>query len=376
MTDDSKAGSQSLWEVSATGAGLHPLLTRSQGAGDECCGRWTSDGRYFVFQSQGQIWALPEKGGFLRKASHTPVQLTFSPLSLAQPFPGKDGKQLFAVGRTSRGELMRYDSKAGQFVPFLSGMSVEHVAFSKDGQTVTYVTYPEETLWRSKPDGSQRVQLTYPPLHAAFPRWSPDGKQIAFIDAGPGKPTKIYTISSQGGSAQQLMPDDPKPEKDPDWSPDGGKIAFAGSWGDPDSAVRVLDLNSHQVSTLPGSEGLITPRWSPDGRYVAAETRITSGFLVFDFQTQKWTQLLTGHGLAFVNWSANGRNLYFFHGPDNPGVYRLRISDRKVDRVADLTGLPITGHEGFWLGLTPDDSPLVLRDIGSQDIYALNWEAP
>ena len=376
VQDPKTGGSQSIREMSPRGSDLHPLFTNRNSPPDECCGRWTSDGKYFVFQSQGQIWALPEKGGFLRKASHTPTQLTFSPLSLAQPFPSKDGKQLFVVGRTSRGELVRYDPEASQFVPFLSGISAEYVAFSKDGHFVAYSAYPEGTLWRSKQDGSERVQLTYPPLYAVSPRWSPDGKQMAFVDSVPGKLGKIYVVSSQGGSPRQLLPDDPKLQHDPDWSPDGAKIAFAGDWGDPDSTIRVLDLNSHQLSTLPGSQGLINPRWSPDGRYMAAETNITSGFLVFDFRTQKWTELLTGHGLAFVNWSANGQYLYFIDGPDNPGVDRLRISDRKVERVADLAHLPITGHYGFWLGVTPDDSRLVLRDTGSQDIYALDWEAP
>jgi len=45
-----------------------------------------------------------------------------------------------------------------------------------------------------------------------------------------------------------------------------------------------------------------------------------------------------------------------------------------VERVVDLTNLPITGYYGIWLGLAPDDSPLLLRDAGSQDIYALDWE--
>ena len=45
-----------------------------------------------------------------------------------------------------------------------------------------------------------------------------------------------------------------------------------------------------------------------------------------------------------------------------------------VERVADLKGLSITGYYGIWLGLAPDDSPLLLRDAGSQDIYALDWE--
>ncbi|MBZ5545112.1 MAG: serine/threonine-protein kinase, partial [Acidobacteriia bacterium] len=373
---DNKTGAQSLWEVSAQGSNLHPVFAGWHDPPDECCGTWTPDGRYFVFQSQGQIWALAEKGGFLRKPSRAPIQLTSSPLRLGTPLPSKDGKKLFVLGRTSRGGLVRYDSKAGQFVPFLSGISAEYVAFSKDGQWVAYVTYPEGTLWRSKPDGSERLQLSYPPLYSVLPRWSPDGKQIVFHDSTPGKPQKIYAVSPEGGSAQQLMPVDPKPQVDPNWSPDGGKIVFAGPWGDADSTIRVLDLSNHQVSTLPGSQGLFSPHWSPDGRYIAAQPINSSGLLLFDFQGENWSELLKGRGMAFPNWSADGQYIYLFHGPDNPAVLRLRVRDREVERVADLKGLPITGHYGFWLGLAPDDSPLLLHDAGSEDIYALDWNAP
>jgi len=373
---DTRTGAPSLWEVSAQGTNLRPLFAGWHDSPDECCGKWTADGRYFVFQSQRQIWALPEKGGFLRKPGPTPVQLTSSPLSLSTPLPSKNGKKLYVVGRTSRGELVRYDSKAAQFVPFFSGMSAEYVAFSRDRHWVAYVTYPEGALWRSKPDGSDPVQLTYPPLYPLMPRWSPDNKQIVFFDSARGKPKRIYTVSPEGGSPHQLLPDDPKPQLDPDWSADGSKIVFSGAWGDADSVIRVLDLGTHQVSTLPGSRGLFSPHWSYDGQYLAATPINSSGIVLFDFKAEKWSVLLKGRGIAYPNWSTDGRNVYYLHGPDNPGVSRLRISDRKVEHIADLKDVPITGYYGFWLGLAPDDSPLVLRDTGSQDIYALDWTAP
>jgi Tol biopolymer transport system component len=370
---DQKTNADSLWEVSARGTNLRPLLAGWHNPPDECCGKWTADGKYFVFESQRQIWALPGKGGFLRKAGGAPVQLTSSPLSLSTPLPSKDGKKLFVVGRTLRGALVRYDSKAGQFLPFLSSISAEYVTFSKDGQSVAYVTYPEGDLWQSKADGSEPLQLSYPPLRAVLPRWSPDGKQIAFYASTPGNPLKIYTVSPQGGSPQPLLPDDPKPQMDPNWSPDGSKIVFGGNPPNTDSTIRVLDLISHQVSTLPGSEGLFSPRWSPDGRYILGMPINSIGLLLFDFQTQKWSGLLKAE-IAFPAWSADGRYVYFLRVPDNPAVMRLRMSDRKVERVADLKNLPLTGLYGSWLNLTPDDSPMVLRDAGSQDVYALDWE--
>jgi len=373
--NDSQINSNSLWEVSAQGTHLLPLLSGWHNPPDETSGVWTPNGNYFVFCSLGQIWALSEGNGFLRKPASTAIQLTSSPFSLSTPVPSKDGKKLFVVGRTFRGGLVRYDSKVGQFMPLMSGLSAGDVAFSKDGQSVAYVTYPAGPLWRSKLDGSGRLQLSYPPLYPVLPRWSPDGRQIVFYSSTPGKPEKIYIVSADGGGAQQLLPNDPNPQLDPSWSPDGSKIVFSSGPGRSDSVIYVLGLSNHQVSTLPGSQGFYSPRWSPDGRYLVAMTVNSLRLLLFDFQTQQWSELGKGN-FAFPSWSSDGRFIYFLQAPDNPAVLRVRISDRKVERVADLKNLPITGYYGVWLGLAPDDSPLLLRDAGTQDIYALDWDAP
>jgi Tol biopolymer transport system component len=70
--------------------------------------------------------------------------------------------------------------KSAALVPFLSGISADSVSFSKDGQSVAYVSFPEGTLWRSKLDGSQRTQPTYAPLKAVLPSGPPEGQQIVF----------------------------------------------------------------------------------------------------------------------------------------------------------------------------------------------------
>jgi eukaryotic-like serine/threonine-protein kinase len=369
-----KTGSNSLWEVSAQGTNLHPLFPRWHNPTDECCGKWTADGKYFVFQSQGQIWALSEQGTFLRQSTSKATELTSSPLGLFTPLPSKDGKKLFVVGRTYRGELERETQSAG-LTPFLSGISADDVEFSKDGQWVAYVSYPEGVLWRSKPDGSDKIQLSDPPLLAALPRWSPDGKQIAFFDYSVGKPVKAYLVSADGGSPKELLPEDPEPQRDPSWSPDGDRIIFSGQPVDKNSAIRVLDLKTRQVSTVPGSQGLFSPRWSPDGRYIVTMSADMLSLVIFDFQTQKWSQLAKVRA-AFPNWSRDGQCVYFLRWLDHPAVLRVRISDREVEQVSDLTNVPTTGNIGPWLGLGPDDSLLLLRDTGTQDIYSLDWVEP
>jgi eukaryotic-like serine/threonine-protein kinase len=372
---DFRTNANALWEVSKQGTNLHPLFTAWHNAPDACCGKWTADGKYFVFQSQGQIWARAEKGTFLHQSTGKPIQLTSSPLGLFTPLPSKDGRKLFVAGRTYRGELERGDSKSGRFTPFLSGISAEDVAFSKDLQWVAYVSYPEGILWRSKPDGSGRVQLSTPPLLAALPRWSPDGKLIAFFDTLAGKPGKIYLVPAAGGAPQQLLPEDSEPQRDPDWSRDGDKILFGGVPADNNSALRVLDLKTHHLSTLPGSRGLYGARWSPDGRYIVAMPSDSLSLMLFDFRTQQWS-LLAKVRAAFLNWSIDGQYVYFLRWLENPAVLRVRISDRAVEQVSDLTNLPSVGNVGPWLGLAPGDSPLVLKDTGFQDIYSLDWTEP
>jgi eukaryotic-like serine/threonine-protein kinase len=372
---DDKTHANSLWEVSAQGTNLHPLFPAWHNPADECCGKWTADGKYFVFESHGQIWALSDEGTFLHRSSDKPTQLTSSPLSLFTPLPSKDGKKLFVVGRSYRGELQRRESKSGSFTSFLSGISAEDVVFSKDGQWLAYVSYPEGILWRSKPDGTQKIQLSAAPLFAALPRWSPDGKQIAFYNYSVGEPGRIYVVSAHGGSPLQLLPGDPEPKQDPDWSPDGNKIIFGSVPADKDSALRVLDLNTHHVSALPGSRGLFSPRWSPDGRYIVAMPADSLSLVLFDFQTQKWSPLARARA-AFPNWSKDGLYVYFLRWLDNPAVLRVGIGNREVEPVSDLNDLPVTGNIGPWLGLGPDDSPLLLKDVGTQDVYALDWGQP
>ncbi|HVO62123.1 MAG TPA: protein kinase, partial [Terriglobales bacterium] len=364
-----------LWEVGVDGGNLHRVLPGwNSSPNQECCGTWTSDGKYFLFLSRQQIWALPRTTGLLY-SDPKPIQLTSSPMDLSSPTPSKDGKKLFVIGSTFRGELTRYDVKSGQFVPFLGGISAEYVAFSKDGQWVTYVSYPEGILWRSKVDGSDRLQLTYPPTYALLPRWSPDGKKIVFYAMSSGKPARFYEVSSQGGSPTELLPDDLGQHVDPNWSSDGSKIIFAGTFHDAASTIRVLDLSTNQVSTVPGSQGLFSPRWSPNGRYIFALPGDSKTIFLFDSQDQKWTDLAVGF-VGWPCWSKDGQYIYFLNETADTAVERIRIIDRKVERVANLRNFKGTGYLSTALSLAPDDSPLLLRDTGTSDVYALDWEEP
>jgi eukaryotic-like serine/threonine-protein kinase len=375
-----------LMEVRTDGSAMHPLLPAWNNPPRECCGSWTPDRKYYVFLSTrslvSNVWILPEKSGFWRKVSREPLQLTTGPLQFNDVIPSRDGKKLFVIGVQPRAELVRYEVKSGNFVPYLGGISAGDVDFSRDGRWVTYVTYPEGALWRSRFDGSERLQLTYPPMAAALAHWSPDGHQIAFSGISPGKPWKVFLISRDGGSPQPATADE-QPETDPTWSADGTKLAFGiNSVAGPDQTfIQVLDLKTRQVSRLSGSQGIFGPRWSPNGRSIVALSYDNTKLLLFNMQTQQWRQLTASQGLVgYMAWSADGSNIYFdtLNTPE-PAYFRLRVSDSKLDRIVNLKDIrtfPSQFGPGSWTGLGPGDSPLFARDISAQEIYALDLDLP
>jgi Tol biopolymer transport system component len=198
----------------------------------------------------------------------------------------------------------------------------------------------------------------------------------------PGRSVKIYLISGEGGNPQPLLPGEHN-EGAFSWSPDGNSLVFdkARSPGmrAADRELHLVDLRTLHVSRLPGSEGLHSPSWSPDGRYISAMRGDNQGLVVCDMTTRKWREL-TEIKVGRPSWSRDGKYLYFDSYGNDPAVFRVRLGDRKVERLANLKGVQRAwrhhGGELPWIGLAPDDSPLLLRSAGTQEIYALEWEAP
>ena len=370
------------WEISASGANPHPVSPGWQPASWPCCGRWARDGSFFVFLSEDQIWALDERSGLFRRPSPQPVRVVGGPIRWGSPIPSRDGSRIFAEGTILRGELSRYESKTKRFLPFLGGISAQEVVFSNDGKSVVYVSYPEDTLWKANRDGSDPVQLTDPPMRAFMPRWSPDGTEILFtgyspaIDSGRGH---ICMVPSEGGSPPELLPEISEQHTvHANWSPDGHKIVFNGGsaeqFSNRASDIRILDLDSRQVTVVPGSNGLWGPRWSPDGRYLITESDDELRLVIFDFNSQKWSDLPQKGGVASAEWSRDGRFIYFRRPMGDMGVFRISIKGGGPEKIIDLTDWHDAGVSGRYMGLDPTDAPLLLRDIGSDEIYALTLE--
>lgn len=380
----------SLWEMGTDGSNPHPLLPGRRTA-SEFGGSWTPDGKYFIYGSalpdgRQSIFAIREKKSLFGTRAPQPVELTAGPLSFSPHIISRDGKQIFAGGYLDRGELMRYDRRLRTWIPYLSGISAADVDFSHDGEWLTYVLVPEGTLWRSRVDGSQRVQLTISPLRASMPRWSPDGKRIVFTGLKPGGAWTLYLVSAEGGEPEQLFTDN-KFYGDPNWSPAGNRLVFGESAEDP-KAIHILDLESRRVVDLPGSKGLFSPRWSPDGNSILALSANIPLFpqprsqplpirlMSFDLQQQTWQELFESAFIAYPTFSRDGKYIYF--SDSSAAFYRIGHSGGRVETVANIDVPGGIKQDDFWLwtGLTPDDSPLLVRDASTREIYALDVDFP
>lgn len=364
-----------LWESSSNGSNLHQLLPGWSDSPSQIFGQWAPDGRYY-FVSENQIWVLDQRPRFGRIPAAKPVQLTFGPTAWDRPLVSTDGRKIFASGRTKRGELVRFDAKSKQFQPFLGGISAEFVSFTNDAKTVAYVSYPEGILWKANADGSNPLQLTSPPTYPKSIRWSPDGKRILFVDRTPRGTNGIYVIAADGGSPQLLIPNDADNETDPSWSPDGERIAYSTCptlGASSKSDLRILDLAAGKSALIPGSEGLVTPHWSPDGKVISAMTLDSMGMKIFTFGSGEWSSLDTGP-VAFPEWSHDSRFIYYLKWKGDAALLRMHPGDAKPQVVADVKYDHFTGFYTSWLNLDSTDAPLVLRDTGTDDIYALTLE--
>jgi Tol biopolymer transport system component len=293
------------------------------------------------------------------------------------PVPSVDGKKIFAAGSTFRGELSRIDPKTGGLQPFLGGISAEYISFSGDGKSVAYVSYPDGILWIADRDGSHRLKLTEPPDKVNLPRWSPDSRHIAFVAVNPEDRWLSYVVSTDGGKPKRLLPEEKEDHGNLWWSPDGTKVLF--DWGNRATKegqdIRILDLSSQQVRTIPGSTRMKDVCWSADGRYIAALDQDAQSVLhVYDIKEQRWSRLSIDTDGSYLNFSRDSRFIYFLRFGSVQGVFRIRTTGGKVEQVVDLKDYHLTGQYMASMTLDPTDAPLVLREVGSNDIYALTLE--
>jgi Tol biopolymer transport system component len=376
--EDSSTLSSTLWEVHADGTNPHILLPGWNKPSIECCGEWTHDGRAYVFQTgtfaHSDLWAVAE-GLF---GESRPFRLTSGPLSFSAPLPSPDGQWLYMVGTQRRYELVRLELVSGLATPLASVPSLESIDYSRDGKWMVYVSHPDGILWRSRADGSDRLQLTYPPIIARAPKWSPDGTQIAFVGTRAGQPLQIQLVAAEGGSTQAVF-SEARNQGSPTWLPDGQSLIFGRQpWLESSKSTPVLlekvNLRTHQLSDVAGSDDMLAPAVSLDGKFLAALHTVGTQVALYEFATGKWN-ILDQASMYQLAWAPDSSAVYFItrHGE----LYSYRVANRQLKSVMKVAGhMTVMGSQlegmGFLL-IGPDGAPLLIRDQRSSQLYALKW---
>ena len=350
------------FELAVDGTGVKTIRSSSS---NECCFHWSWDGNYLLYSvkaaNRWDIWALPIHAGVFRKLTK-PIRLTTGPLSFSGgAIPSRDGKQIFAVASKQHGELLRYDLKLHQFVPLLSGISATDATFSDDGKWVAYLSYPDHSVWRSRSNGTERMQLTFPPVEASNPFISPDGSRVAYTtDSG------TFLIDINGGTAKKIY----ETSQNPMWSPDGKSILITILSGGINYSMQMIDAGTGRASLVRASEGKGAGIWLDQKTLLAANATQTK-LLTLYLDSGKSTNFFTGSPVDWIN-SPDRKHVYITTGGAEPIIQRIRVRDRMVETIVSLKDFAqLSNYSWTRLRVSPDGSPTLTRALDTQEIYAL-----
>ena len=273
-------------------------------------------------------------------------------------------------------DVLRFNVHSFEFSPFLPGISADYVDFSRDGRLIAYIREPDQTLWISRSDGSAARQIATQASHLELPRWSPDGRWLAFMAQSSGKPWRIFVVSTNGESPREasLGADN---QGAPTWSPDGKWLVYGNVECQEEGtcAIHKIEISTGKEYAVPGSEGLGTARWSPNGRYIAALNPVGHEVMVFDVAAQLWRNLVDNVNGNDLSWSADSQYLYASRPAGNqPEILRISLKNSKAETAVDLRSFSaLTGQIGKWFALAPDGSILFSREMAGNEIYSLSY---
>ena len=274
-------------------------------------------------------------------------------------------------------ELDRFDHTSHQFQPFLPGISAQDVDFSRDGRRIVYIREPENTLWVSQADGASARQLATPGVMSIeLPRWSPDGQRIAFMGKGADAPYRIFITSATGGPLMEASHGTDN-QGAPTWSTDGQGLVYGRVQCQEETTCRLqqIDLKTGEQTMIPGSEGLSTARWSPDGHFIAALRADRHEVWLRDLGNATWRKIADGANGNDLAWSPDSRTVYASRpNGDRPEVISISVQNGKVEDAVDLSDFSkLSGRIDTWFGVTPDNSILFLHVVSGHEIFAYHY---
>jgi dipeptidyl aminopeptidase/acylaminoacyl peptidase len=234
--------------------------------------------------------------------------------------------------------------------------------WSPDGRKLIYAN--GNNLYLANADGTESRRLLELDTYALWTRFSPDGQSISFsMLVNKASPSYLWEVSNDGGYLHRLLArwNFRGTTAYGNWTADGKYFVFEAGFG-----------GKHNIWAVRERTGLF-------GRFGNEPTQLTTGPLDFYMPLSS----LDGKRLFVIGVQQRGELLRYDTSSHNypaqkePALLRLRLSDHKVEHVLSLKNIRrAAGYPTVWSGIDPDGSPLIVRDVGSQEIYALDVEFP
>jgi len=384
---DPKSFDSSFWEITLDGnpevKSIMPLHLTFTNAGS-----MTFDGSGHSFisigdSSGGRIVSIMRTGPFgfshivqepLNREITGPADLTLD-IGSARIFALGQSGVANEISSPNQKELIWFDIHSLAYRPMLPGVSAQDIDFSPDKNRIAYVSEPEHGLWMSNVDGTNAKRIPTATVDLELPKWSPDGKSIAFMGRVDDGPWRIYVVNPNNGEAREASVGNDN-QGAPTWSPDGKWLAYGNVRCQQTNtcAIHQIRLSNGEESIVPGSEGLATARWSPNGQFIAALAPDRQEVMVFNVASQEWRKLSDGINGTDLSWSADSKYVYASKPLGRqPEIVRVPMNGGPTEEVVNLTSLSkLSGRIETWFTLAPDGSIILAHGVNSNEIYALN----
>jgi eukaryotic-like serine/threonine-protein kinase len=340
---------------------------------------WSPDGKYLYFSSNRggslNLWrvAIDERSG---KTLGQPEPITTPSPYVAHLSFSADGQRLVYASLVLTSNIQRaaFDPATETFKGELTWVTRGSkfwigAELSPDGEWLAFASSREqEDIFISRSDSLR--QLTNDLANDRFPRWSPDGKRIAFYSTRSGN-YQIWLIDPDGSGLQQVT-EYAEGLTDPVWSSDGARIAANDLYSNRvfifEPGKPWKDQMPQPLPPPPAGESFTANSWSPDGRWLAGQDRPhpghpRGGIVIYSLQSQTYERLTDFAGLFQGSvWLSDSRRLLFgFQGK----LFLVDSQSKKVHEVLSVPGETLTGP-----GLSRDNRQIYFtRGTNEADIW-------